>query len=86
MKLIITLHRRKGDLYKMKKLKDCKTYSVILNEQDLAICKRQMLKIDIRNIDVVSNTSKMLRYLVRLGIKAPDLILDPEIKDELRGE
>lgn len=70
----------------MKKLDGCKTYSVILNERELEICKRQMLKIDIRNIDVVSNTSKMLRYLVRLGINAPDLYLDQLIKDELRGE
>lgn len=70
----------------MKKLDGCKTYSVILNERELAFCKRQMLKIDVRNIDVVSNTSKMLRYLVRLGINAPDLMLDQEQKDELRGE
>lgn len=70
----------------MRKLDGCKTYSVILNEQELAICKRQMLKIDIRNIDVVSNTSKMLRYLVRLGINAPDLMLDQETKDELRED
>lgn len=68
----------------MKKLDGCKTYSVILNERELEICKRQMLKIDIRKIDVVSNTSKMLRYLVRLGINAPELMLDQEIKDELR--
>ena len=68
----------------MKKLDGCKTYSVILNEQELAICKRQMLKIDLRNVDVVSNTSKMLRYLVRLCINAPDLILDQKIRDILR--
>ena len=42
----------------MKKLEGCKTYSVILNERELAFCKRQMLKIDIRNIDVVSNTAQ----------------------------
>lgn len=70
----------------MKKLDGCKTYSVILNERELELCKRQMLKIDIRNIDVVSNTSKMLRYLVRLGINAPDLMLDQETKDELRED
>ena len=68
----------------MKKLDGCKTYSVILNEQELAICKRQMLKIDLRNVDVVSTTSKMLRYLVRLCINAPDLILDQKIRDILR--
>ena len=70
----------------MKKLDGCKTYSVILNERDLAYCKRQMLKIDVRNIDVVSNTSKMLRYLVRLGSIAPDLLLDSEIRDQLRED
>ena len=70
----------------MKKLEGCKTYSVILNERELDYCKRQMLKIDIRNVDVVSNTSKMLRYLVRLGSIAPDLLLDSEIRDSLRGE
>lgn len=70
----------------MKKLEGCKTYSVILNERELALCKSRMLKIDIRNIDVVSNTSKMLRYLVRLGINAPDLYLDHETKDLLREE
>ena len=68
----------------MKKLEGCKTYSVILNERELDYCKRQMLKIDIRNVDVVSNTSKMLRYLVRLCINAPDLILDQKIRDILR--
>ena len=70
----------------MKKLDGCKTYSVILNERELEFCKRQMLKIDIRNIDVVSNTSKMLRYLVRLGSIAPDLLLDSEIRDQLRED
>ena len=70
----------------MKKLEGCKTYAVILNERELDYCKRQMLKIDIRNVDVVSNTSKMLRYLVRLGSIAPDLLLDSEIRDSLRGE
>lgn len=68
----------------MKKLEGCKTYAVILNERELDYCKRQMLKIDIRNVDVVSNTSKMLRYLVRLCINAPDLILDQKIRDILR--
>lgn len=70
----------------MKKLNGCKTYSVILNERELALSKSRMLKIDKRNIDVVSNTSKMLRYLVRLGINAPDLCLDHETKDQLREE
>lgn len=70
----------------MKKLQGCKVYSVILNERELYFCKRQMLKIDIRNIDVVSNTSKMLRYLVRLGGIAPDLLLDTETRDQLREE
>lgn len=70
----------------MKKLDGCKTYSVILNERELVFCKRQMLKIDARNIDVVSNTSKMLRYLVRLGSIAPDLVLESEIRDDLRRE
>lgn len=70
----------------MKKLDGCKTYSVILNERELVFCKHQMLKIDARNIDVVSNTSKMLRYLVRLGGIAPDLLLESEIRDDLRRE
>lgn len=69
-----------------RKIDGLKRYLVLLNERDLAFCKAQMLKIDIRNIDVVSNTSKMLRYLVRLGSIAPDLLLDSEIRDELRRE
>lgn len=69
-----------------KKIDGLKRYLVLLDERELAICKRQMLKIDIRNIDVVSNTSKMLRYLVRLGTIAPDLLLDSEIRDELRED
>lgn len=70
----------------MKKLDGCKTYSVILNERELKLCKCCMLKIDGRNIDNVSNTSKMLRYLVRLGINAPELMLDSDLKDQLREE
>lgn len=69
-----------------KKIEGLKRYLVLLDERELALCKSQMLKIDIRNIDVVSNTSKLLRYLVRLGINAPDLYLDQEIKDEIRGK
>ena len=69
----------------MKKLKGCKTYSVILNEQELAQCKRSILKIDIRNIDIVSNTSKLLRYLIRLGAYCSENIcLEQEEKDIIR--
>lgn len=71
----------------MKKLDGCKTYSVILNEQELNICKRAILNIDIRNIDIVSNTSKLLRYLVRLGAYcSKEILLDSEVKDFLRDE
>lgn len=69
----------------MKKLNGCKTYSVILHEQELNICKRAILDIDIRNIDIVSNTSKLLRYLVRLGAYcSKEIMLDIEAKDLLR--
>lgn len=71
----------------MKKLDGCKTYSVILNEQELNICKRAILNIDIRNIDIVSNTSRLLRYLVRLGAYCTEeIMLDNEAKDLLREE
>ena len=70
----------------MKKLDGCKTYSVILNERELKLCKCRILKIDGRNIDIVSNTSKMLRYLVRLGVNSPKLCLDQDLKDQLREE
>lgn len=69
-----------------RKIDGLKKYLVLLDERELTFCKRQMLKIDIRNFDIVSNTSKMLRYLVRLGSIAPDLLLDSEIKDELRED
>lgn len=69
----------------MKKLDGCKTYSVILNERELNLCKRVVLNIDVRNIDIVSNTSKLLRYLVRLGAYcSKEILLDNEAKDLLR--
>lgn len=69
----------------MKKLDGCKTYSVILNEQELNQCKRAIMKLDIRNIDIVSNTSKLLRYLVRLGAYCSgEIILDEETRNLLR--
>lgn len=69
----------------MKKLDGCKTYSVILNEQELNICRSTIQKLDIRNIDL--NVSSMLRYLVRVGIYcSDDLYLDAEKKDLLRND
>lgn len=70
----------------MKKIDGLKKYFVLLNEHDLALCKSKMLELDVRNIDVVSNTSKVLRYLVRLGIIASGLSLSQEIRDVLRKE
>ena len=71
----------------MKKLEGCKTYSVILNEQELNICKRAIINIDVRNIDIVSNTSKLLRYLVRLGAYCSnEIMIDNETKHSLRQE
>ncbi len=62
-----------------------KKYCVILDEKELNHCKWAIRKIDIRNIDIVSNTSKLLRYLIRLGAYCSDeIILDIETKDNLR--
>lgn len=64
-----------------------KKYCVILDEKELDHCRWAIRKLDIRNIDIVSNTSKLLRYLVRLGAYcSDDIILEYETKDNLRKE
>lgn len=71
----------------MKKIEGLKKYCLLLNEDELDICKRSILKLDIRNIDIVSNSSKLMRYLVRLGAYcADDIVLDNDIRDLLRRE
>lgn len=71
----------------MKKIEGLKKYCLLLNEDELNICKRSILKLDIRNIDIVSNSSKLLRYLVRLGAYcAGDVVLDDETRDLLRKD
>lgn len=64
-----------------------KKYCVVLDENELMHCKRAITKLDIRNIDIVSNTSKLLRYLVRLGAYCcDDILLESETRDDLRKD
>ena len=64
-----------------------KKYCVILDENELTHCKRAITKLDIRNIDFVSNNSKLLRYLIRLGAYYCDEIqLESDTRDDLRKD
>lgn len=52
-----------------KKIDGIKKYFVLLNEKELEQAKQIAVKHDIRNLSIVGNTSRFIRYLVQQFIK-----------------